>query len=180
MTALRQRMLEDLHLRNYSPQPLDCSLRCVASFAQDLATPPDRLGAAHIRQYQLYLVHEKHASWSLVIQTVAALRFFYHSTLRQPGMIDDRPQPKRPKTLPTILRPAAVAILLQAPHRLKRGPSSPPCMPLAAASPLSAPGDGHRQSPPGAVHPAGQRAAGALRHVVAAVARTSAAVLAAG
>jgi len=119
MTALRQRMLEDLQLRNSSPQTIDCYLRCVANFAQYFGTPPDRLGPEHIRQYQLYLVHEKRASWSLVIQTVAALRFFYHITLRQSGMIDYIPQPKRPKTLPTILSPAEVAALLQAPRRLK-------------------------------------------------------------
>ena len=119
MTALRQRMREDLQLRNYSPQTIECYLRCVANFAQHFGTPPDRLGAEHIRQYQLYLVHEKHASWSLVIQTVCALRFFYRITLRQPEMIDYIAHPKRPTTLPTILSPADVAALLQAPRRLK-------------------------------------------------------------
>src|SRR5262249_406056 len=48
------------------------------------------LGPEHIRQYQLYLVHDKHASWSLVSQTVCALRFFYHITLGQSTMIDFR------------------------------------------------------------------------------------------
>ena len=119
MTALRQRMREDLQLRNYSPQTIDCYLRCVANFAQHFATPPDRLGPEHIRQYQLYLVHERHVSWSLVMQTVCALRFFYNITLGQSRMLDYIPQPKRPKTLPTILSQAEVAALLQAPRRLK-------------------------------------------------------------
>ena len=119
MTALRQRMREDLQLRNYSPQTVECYLRCVAQFAQHFRTSPDRLGPEQIRQYQLYLVHEKHASWSLVMQTVCALRFFYNITLGQPRMLDYIPQPKRPKTLPTILSPAEVAALLQAPRRLK-------------------------------------------------------------
>ncbi len=119
MTALRQRMHDDLHLRNYSPQTIDCYLRCVADFAQYFGTPPDRLGPEHIRQYQLYLVQERRVSWSLVIQTVCALRFFYHPTLDKPWMIPYIPQPKRPKTLPTILSQAEVAALLQAPRRLK-------------------------------------------------------------
>ena len=88
MTTLRQRMLEDLQLRNYSPQTIDAYLRGVAHFAQHFRTSPARLGPEHIRQYQLYLIHEKRVSWSLVIQTVAALRFFYRITLRQPWMID--------------------------------------------------------------------------------------------
>lgn len=119
MTTLRQRMLEDLQLRNYSPQTIECYLRCVATFAQHFHTPPDRLGPEHIRQYQLYLVQDKQVSWSLVIQTVSALRFLYRTTLKQPWMIEYIPQPKRPTTLPTILSPAEVATLLQAPRRLK-------------------------------------------------------------
>jgi integrase/recombinase XerD len=119
MTALRQRMRDDLQLRNYSPQTVDAYLRCVAQFAQYFRTSPDRLGPEQVRQYPLYLVQEKHASWSLVIQTVCALRFFYTITLSQPSMIAYIPQPKRPITLPTILSQAEVAALLQAPRRLK-------------------------------------------------------------
>jgi integrase/recombinase XerD len=119
LTALRQRMHEDLQLRNYSPQTIETYLRRVAQFAQYFRTSPDRLGPEHVRQYQLYLVREQHASWSLVTQTVCALRFFYTITLGQPRMLAYIPQPKRPHTLPTILSQAEVAALLQAPRRLK-------------------------------------------------------------
>jgi len=53
MTPLRQRMREDLQLRNYLPETIENYLRCVTHFAQYFRTPPDRLGPEHIRQYQL-------------------------------------------------------------------------------------------------------------------------------
>jgi len=119
MTALRQRMRDDLQLRNYSPETVATYLRCVAQFAQYFRTSPEQLGPEQVRQYQLYLVHERHVSWSLVMQTVCALRFFYHVTLAQPHMLAYIPQPKRPKTLPAILSQAEVALLPRTPRRLK-------------------------------------------------------------
>jgi Phage integrase, N-terminal SAM-like domain len=34
MTALRQRMMDDLHLRNYSDRTIKAYLRCVSNFAR--------------------------------------------------------------------------------------------------------------------------------------------------
>ena len=101
LTPLRQRMLEDLQIRNYSPHTVDAYLRSVAQFAKHFRTAPDRLGAAHIRTYQLHLLHQQ-ASESVFIQTVCALRFFYETTLGRPWMVEYIPYPKKPKTLPVI------------------------------------------------------------------------------
>jgi hypothetical protein len=45
MTALRQRMLEDLRIRNYAPTTVSSYIRSVAEFAQHFNKPPDQLGA---------------------------------------------------------------------------------------------------------------------------------------
>ena len=113
MSTLRQRMREDLQIRNYAPQTIDAYVRCVAQFAQYFGTSPARLGPEQVRQYQLYLVQEKHVTWTVVVQTVCALRFLYRVTLQRPGMLAFIPQPKRPKTLPILLSPTEVAALLQ-------------------------------------------------------------------
>src|SRR2546423_12272352 len=92
MTPLRQRMLEDMQIRNYSPHTIDGYLRYVAQFAKHFHTSPDRLGSEHIRTYQLHLLHTQ-VSESIFIQTVCALRFLYEPTLGRPWMVDYIPSP---------------------------------------------------------------------------------------
>jgi hypothetical protein len=53
MTAVRQRMLEDLRIRNYAPTTVSSYIRSVAEFAQHFNKPPDQLGAEEIRSWQL-------------------------------------------------------------------------------------------------------------------------------
>ena len=118
MTPLRKRMLEDMQIRNYSPHTIDGYLRYVAQFAKHFGISPDRLGAEHIRTYQLHLLHQQ-ASKSICIQTVCALRFLYETTLGRPWMVDCIPYPKKPKTLPVILSRDEVKALLLAPSHLK-------------------------------------------------------------
>ena len=118
MTPLRRRMLEDMQIRNYSPHTIDGYLRYVAQFAQHFHTSPDRLGAEHIRTYQLHLLQQQ-ASKSLCIQTVCALRFLYETTLGRPWMVEYIPYPKKPKTRPVILSRDEVKALLLAPSHLK-------------------------------------------------------------
>ena len=77
MTALRQRMLEDLQIRNYAPTTIRGYILQVAQFAKHFGKSPDQLGAEHIRAYQLFLVKEGRLSQSTYIQVVSALRFLY-------------------------------------------------------------------------------------------------------
>lgn len=75
MTALRQKMRADLELRNYSPLTIDAYLRQVSAFAVHFAKSPDQLGPEQVQQYQSFLIRDKKASWSTVLQAVAAYAF---------------------------------------------------------------------------------------------------------
>jgi integrase/recombinase XerD len=119
MTELRQRMLEELQRRNYSPETIRAYLRHVALFAQHFHRSPDQLGAKHIRQYQLFLIERQKVAWSTYNQIVAALRFFYAKILKRPFLLSEIPFTRRPQRLPLILSRDEVARVLEAPSHLK-------------------------------------------------------------
>jgi len=118
MTTLRQRMLEDLRIRNYAPSTVACYTRSVAEFASYFDKSPDKLGAKEIRQWQLYLLDEKKVKLPTYIQAVCGLRFFYRNTLHRKIDVDRLPLPRYETKLPVILSKAEVKALLEAPNSL--------------------------------------------------------------
>jgi integrase/recombinase XerD len=114
MTRLRERMLQDLRIRNYSEKTQSIYIARVAQFARHAGRAPDQLGAEEIRSYLVHLVETKRASWSKFNQSVCALRFFYRVTLGRGDLVPDIPFPRGQKHLPTVLSREEVARLLGA------------------------------------------------------------------
>ncbi len=103
MSILRQRMIEDLRIRNYSERTIQIYVDRVSQFARHFGKSPHVLGPEQIRQYQVFLVQCKKASWSVFNQTVCALRFFYRVSLKRDWTVEHIPFPKKEKKLPVIL-----------------------------------------------------------------------------
>ena len=113
MTPLRQRFLEDLQIRNYSPRTIKTYISHVAAFAAFCGRSPEHLGPEDIRRWQVYLVGLKQ-SWSKFNQAVCAVKFFYRVTLPREWNVEMIPFGKRPKKLPVVLGPEEVSRLLAA------------------------------------------------------------------
>jgi len=114
MTALRQRLIEDIQLRNFSPHTVEAYVRAVAHFSKHYGRSPEHLGGERVREYLLYLVKERKVSWSLYNQTRCALQFFYRVTLGRDEWFDKLPCAKRPRRLPTVLSPDELRRLFEA------------------------------------------------------------------
>jgi integrase/recombinase XerD len=111
MTPLRQRFLEEMQRRNYSPRTVQTYLQHIIRFSRHFNRSPELLGPEEVRLYQLYLLQQQHASWCVFNQAVCALRFLYRYTLPASFDVAMIPYGKRPKTLPDVLSRAEVALL---------------------------------------------------------------------
>ena len=118
MTPLRQRMCEEMQIRNLSPATQRTYLTAVTQFAQHFGQSPAELGPDQIRAYQLHLLAQQR-SISTVTITVCALRFLYQVTLHQDWAVEAIPYPRQPKQLPIVLSLAEVAQLLAATPGIK-------------------------------------------------------------
>src|SRR3989441_2876718 len=113
MTPLRQRMIEDMRVRNYSPHTQATYVQQVSLFVRHFNTSPEALGPEDIRAYQVYVTTDKKLAPSSLCTVVAALRFLYKITLKRDWRPEEIiPAPEKPQTLPVVLRPAEVVQFL--------------------------------------------------------------------
>jgi integrase/recombinase XerD len=118
MTHLRLRMLEELQRRNYAENTIRSYIGAAEDFALHFNTPPDQLGAPHLRQYHLYLIQERQLAPQTIVGQISALRFFYGKTLGRPLEELNLLNPKRAKQLPTVLGRQEMVRLLDATQNL--------------------------------------------------------------
>ncbi len=120
MTPLRQRMIEEMHLRNYSKHSIAAYVSAVYRLANHYGRRPDRLSREEIRAFLVDLVEVKQVSWPYYQQVLAALRYFYRHVVRRGEVVDDIRGPRPAKQLPVVLSPAEVARFFHAIPSLKQ------------------------------------------------------------
>jgi len=107
ISPLRQRMIDDMRMRQLAPKTQANYLRIVREFTRFLGRSPDTASVEDLRGYQLHLVDHGTSPISLNA-AITGLKFFFEITLHEPDLMA-RMQPVRvPRTLPVVLSPAEV------------------------------------------------------------------------
>jgi integrase/recombinase XerD len=120
MTPLRQRMTEDMQVRNLALNTQTSYVQQVSLFARYFNKSPELLGPEDIRAYQVYLTNEKKLAPGSVVIAVSALRFLYKVSLNKDWTFEDViPAPKKPQKLPVVLSPEEVLHFLSCVGNIK-------------------------------------------------------------
>jgi integrase/recombinase XerD len=120
MSPLRQRMIEDMQVRNLAAATQSTYLEHVYRFARHFHRSPEDLGPEEIRTYQLYLINERGLAPQSALIAVSALRFVYTVSLKRDWNIEEViPAPKKPDRLPMILSQEEVVQFLGCVHHIR-------------------------------------------------------------
>jgi len=113
MTPLRQRMIEDMQLRNLGAETQRAYLHYITGLARFYQTSPEHLSLEEIREYQLYLVNQRRYAPETVNAFVSAAKFLYNVTLETPWPEGVLPRCRVPHQLPVVLSAGEVQEFFQ-------------------------------------------------------------------
>lgn len=119
MTALRERMLRDMQIRNLSPTTQYGYLRAVEGLARYYGRPPDQISQREVEDYIAHLFTERRYASGSCHGAVTGLRFFYMTTLGLKPSEFLLPSLRRSSSLPDILSLQEIERLLAAVKNLK-------------------------------------------------------------
>jgi integrase/recombinase XerD len=112
MTVLRQRMLEDMQLRDLAPKTQEAYVGAVAQLAKYYGKSPELLTEEELRQYFLYLSNAKRVSRSTIVVALCGIKFLYSYTLRREWPLLELVRSAQEKKLPTVLSSEEVQQIL--------------------------------------------------------------------
>lgn len=113
ISPLRQRMINDMSVRNFVPDTQREYIRAVKNLTIFLKRSPDTATAEDLRAFQLHMT-ETGVRPPTINATVTALRFFFKVTVDRPETTRHLVFVYEPRKLPRILPPEDVLRLLEA------------------------------------------------------------------
>src|SRR5262249_41897156 len=104
ISPLRQRMIEDMTVRNFVEKTRNDYIRQVKTFTAFLGRSPDQAIPEDLRRFQLHQIRAG-VRPRTVSGSGAALRFFFTVTLDRPEMARHLTFVREPRKLPAVLSP---------------------------------------------------------------------------
>jgi integrase/recombinase XerD len=103
MGALRDRMIRELQLRNFSQNTHKKYLGVVRRLAKHYGIAPDQLSAEQVQDYLVYLITKRRLQWNTLNVVASGLKFFYREVAKRPDIALALPPRQHGRHLPEVL-----------------------------------------------------------------------------
>lgn len=104
MTPLRQKLIDEIQLRGFSPHTQDSYVRSITGVARFYHRSPEQINDQELKDYLLYLLRDKKLAVSSLSVAVSGLRFFFGNVLHRPTTAIEQalPRMKKPVVRPKV------------------------------------------------------------------------------
>lgn len=119
MTKLRERMIKEMQLREFSIRTQESYLSAVIKFSQHYNKSPEKISQEEIDDYLLHLKNDLGKSASTVNVAISALKFLYNQTLKDASFKLEPAPRKGRKYLPEVLSRKEVFKIINYPQNIK-------------------------------------------------------------
>lgn len=119
MSALRQKMIEDMQLKGLAVRTQEAYVNAVLQLSRRFKKSPDCIDEEELREYFLYLKNEKQVADSTFSIALCGIKFFYEQTLKKEWHTLQLVRPDRKKKLPVVFSREEVKRVLSCAHRFQ-------------------------------------------------------------
>ena len=112
VTALRQRMIEDMVLHGFAPKTQEIYAWVVSNLSRFYWKSPDQMTEEEVRGFLLHLTQKRKLPANSYRQYLAGIRFFFEKTLDRKMDILNLARPRSEKKLPSVLTIEEVQLIL--------------------------------------------------------------------
>ena len=103
MSELRQKMIREMDLRNFSDSTKRAYVSAVVGLVRHYKKTPGEIGKKEIEDYLLHLKNGLKLSWSTCNVALSGIRFFYSETIKSDWARVDLPPRKSQFKVPVVL-----------------------------------------------------------------------------
>lgn len=114
MTPLRRSMIDAMILRGFALRTQETYIEAIARMARYFGRDPRGYTSAEVQAYLLFLIKDRHLSYSTVNQVGCACRFLFERVLGRTRADFEVPSARVPQTQPQVLARAEISALFAA------------------------------------------------------------------